>query len=72
VVLSVVYRSSPSKDLEVVVLRHQLSVLRRQVRRPASPATSRLLPRISWSACVVTPATLLRWHRLLIAQALDQ
>jgi len=62
------FRSSPSKDLEIVVLRHQLAVLRRHVRRPAFraadrvflSAVSRLLPRISWSAFVVTPATLLR------------
>jgi len=70
------FRSSASKDLEIIVLRHQLAVLRRQVRRPAFRAAdrvllcaaSRLLPRISWSAFVVTPATLLRWHRLLIAK----
>jgi putative transposase len=70
------FRSNPSKDLEIVVLRHQLAVLRRQVRRPAFraadrvflSAASRLLPRISWAAFVITPATLLRWHRLLIAK----
>lgn len=70
------FRSSASKDLEIIVLRHQLAVLRRHVRRPAFraadrvllSAASRLLPRISWSAFVVTPATLLRWHRLLIAK----
>jgi putative transposase len=65
-----------SKDLEIVVLRHQLAVLRRHVRRPAFraadrvflSAASRLLPRSTWSAFVVTPATLLRWHRLLRAK----
>ena len=70
------FRSTASKDLEIVVLRHQLAVLRRQVRRPAFraadrvflSAASRLLPRINWSAFVVTPATLLRWHRLLVAK----
>lgn len=69
------FRSTGSKDLEIVVLRHQLAVLRRQVRRPACraadrvllSAASRLLPRIGWSAFVVTPATLLRSHRRLIA-----
>ena len=72
-------RSTSSKDLEIVVLRHQLAVLRRQVRRPAFraadrvflSAASRLLSRINWSAFVVTPATLLRWHRLLAAKGLD-
>jgi putative transposase len=70
------FRSTASKDLEIVVLRHQLAVLRRQVRRPAFRAADRvflssaswLLPRINWSAFVVTPATLLRWHRLLVAK----
>ena len=60
------YRSSASKDLEILVLRHQLAVLRRHVRRPSFraadrvflSAASRLLPRISWSAFVGTPATL--------------
>ena len=69
-------RSTASKDLEIIVLRHQLAVLRRQVRRPAFrvadrvflSASSRLLPRINWSAFVFTPATLLCWHRLLVAK----
>ena len=70
------FRSTRSQDLEMVVLRHQISVLRRQVRRPAVRAAdrvflsvaSRLLPRIDWSACVVMPATLLRWHRVLVTK----
>jgi putative transposase len=70
------FRSTRSKDLEIVVLRHQIAVLRRQVRRPAFraadrvflSAASRLLPRINWAAFVVTPATLLRWHRRLVAK----
>ena len=70
------FRSSPSKDLEIVVLRPQLAVLRRPVRRPAFraadrvflSAASRLLPRISRSAFVVSPAMLLRSHRILIAK----
>ena len=74
--LFLLFRSTPSKDLEIVVLRHELAVLRRQVRRPVFraadrvflSAASRLLPRINWSSFVVTPATLLRWHRLLVAK----
>ena len=70
------FQSMPSKDLEVIVLRHQSAVLRRQVPRPLFrpadrvflSAAGRLLPRIHWSAFVVTPATLLRWHRLLVAK----
>jgi hypothetical protein len=57
------------------VLRHELSILRRQVRRPQFSqgdrlllaALSRVLPRRSWQAFVVRPETLLRWHRRLVA-----
>jgi putative transposase len=69
-------RSAESKDLEIVVLRHELTVLRRHVRRPTFraadrlflTAASRLLPRRHWSLFLVTPATLLRWHRLLVTK----
>ena len=69
------FRSAEFKELEIVVLRHELAVLRRQVRRPAltsadrlfSAAASRVLPRVVWSSFLVTPATLLRWHRRLVA-----
>jgi hypothetical protein len=61
-----------AKDVEIAVLRHQLTVLRRQIARPRyTPSDrlvlavlARLLPRERWSAFLVTPATLLRWHRL--------
>jgi len=69
-------QSEGSKELEIVVLRHELSVLRRQAGRPLLrdsdrfllTATSRLLPRSRWGSFVVTPATLLRWHRRLVAR----
>jgi hypothetical protein len=67
--------SEAAKDLEILVLRHQLAVLRRQTSRPKLEpadrtllaAVSRVLPRASWSCFLVTPETLLRWHRRLVA-----
>jgi hypothetical protein len=69
-------RSAECKELEIVVLRHELTILRRQVARPALEladraflaAPSRLLPRWRWSSFLVTPETLLRWHRRLVAR----
>jgi putative transposase len=65
-----------AKDVEIAVLRHQLMVVRRQVARPRyAPADrmvlamlARLLPRERWPIFLVTPATLLRWHRELVAR----
>jgi putative transposase len=69
------FRSTLSKDLEMVVLRHQIAVLRRQVRRPAFREADRASCRPQAGSChastgrrLVTPVTLLRWHRLLIAK----
>ena len=70
-------RGDAAKDLEILVLRHQLSVLRRQTARPRLEpadrallaAISRVLPRSRWSSFFVRPETLLRWHRRLIAGA---
>jgi transposase InsO family protein len=65
-----------AKDVEIAVLRHQLMVVRRQVARPryeprdrlVLAMLARLLPRERWGAFLVTPATLLRWHRELVAR----
>ncbi len=70
------FRAVDEKDVEILVLRHQLSVLRRQVERPrfddvdrAVLATlSAVLPRRRWPAFVVQPATVLAWHRRLVAR----
>ena len=69
-------RSHTSLAIEVVMLRHEVAVLRRQVHRPplepadravlARPA--RLLPRHRLASLFVKPATLLRWHRDLVAK----
>ncbi len=63
-----------TKDLEILVLRHQLRVLRRKTGRPKFTAgdrvllaaASRVLPRQRWASFLVTPQTLLRWHRTLV------
>ena len=70
-------RSDAAKDLEILILRHQLAVLRRQAPRPRFEpadrallaALSRRLPRARWSCFLVRPETLLRWHRRLVAGA---
>jgi len=67
-------RDDGAKDLEILVLRHQLRVLRRTsgppryraIDRVLLAAASRSIPRDRWVAFVVTPATLLRWHRELV------
>jgi hypothetical protein len=67
-------RDEHAKDLEILVLRHQLRVLQRTAGRPQLRivdrvllvAASRVLPRDRWVAFLVTPATLLRWHRELV------
>jgi hypothetical protein len=74
--VSLLFQSVDSKELEIVLLRHELTILRRQVRRltlrPADrwflAAASRLFPRAKWSMFFVTPATLLRWHRWMVAK----
>jgi hypothetical protein len=60
--------------IELLVLRHQVKVLQRQVKRPRLnrlervllAAASRAMTRTSWSSFIVRPETLLRWHRELV------
>jgi putative transposase len=69
-------RGDRTKELEILVLRHELSILRRQVGRPRFEAHdrvllaafSRMLPRRSWNVFFVRPETLLVWHRRLVAR----
>src|SRR5258705_11720227 len=68
-------RGERANEVEIMVLRHQVAVLRRQVTRldlqPTDRAVlstlSRLLSRPRWAALFITPAALLCWHRNLIA-----
>ena len=63
-----------AKDAEILVLRHQLAVLGRQVARPRVTwsdralivALAKLVARERWVAFLVTPETILRWHRALV------
>jgi hypothetical protein len=63
-------RATADAELEIAVLRHQIAVLRRQVKRPVYrssdraflAAASRLLPREVWRSFLVRPETLIRWH----------
>ena len=69
-------RSQASKDAEIPVLRHEVMVLRRQVARPRPDwadravlaALARLLPAAVRGSRLVTPGTLLAWHRRLLAR----
>jgi hypothetical protein len=70
------FRSRQFKELEIVVLGHELEILRRQAGRPQLrpadrvflAAATRVLPWCRWRALFVTPDTLLRWHRQLVAR----
>jgi len=68
--------SPDQKDVEIAVLRHQLAVLRAGCTASVLPTDravlanlARLLSRDRWSTFLVTPATLLRWHRDLVARS---
>jgi hypothetical protein len=67
-------RGDAAKDLEILVLRHQLTVLRRHVHRPSSspptePCSLRSADAAEITLVLVKPETLLRWHRRLVAGA---
>jgi putative transposase len=69
-------RSQASKNTEIMVLRHEVTVLRRQVARPRPDwadrailaALARQLPALLRAHRLVTPGTLLAWHRRLITR----
>lgn len=70
------FRSAEANEIEILVLRQEFAVLRRQHPRPRLQPTdrallaalSRLLPRVRWSNFLVRPETLLRWHRRMVAR----
>jgi hypothetical protein len=72
--LGLLARSAQSKNAEILVLRHEVALLRRQLRRPrlswADRAVFAALTRLLSPVCrlhrIVTPATILRWHRDLV------
>jgi len=80
-ILRLILRIAPvddakEREAEILVLRHQLTVLKRANPRPRMrrwdrmliAVLSRTIPRDRWSGFIVTPATILRWHRELVAR----
>jgi hypothetical protein len=69
-------RSSASKNAEILILRHEVAVLRRGNPKPKIDwadrallaALARILPRALLAHRIVTPGTLLRWHRRIVTK----
>jgi putative transposase len=74
--LALIRLPQAERDAELVLLRHELGVLRRSVKKPRLRPWDRILltvlamrlPRSRWGALIVRPGTILGWHRALVRQ----
>jgi hypothetical protein len=77
--LVLIRRPQAERDAELLLLRHELGVLRRSVKKPRLRTSDRMilsaltmrLPRSRWNALIVLPGTVLAWHRALVRRKLD-